>query len=167
MTRKVYKTAQGRTVDLGALMLQNENIRAVGNMKVNARGDLIDGWNRPIDKRTQQVQKQYDKQVSNVVDKPAISSQELIRTPAPVPRELHTKTETTKSNKTTKSVKNDQPIKENDPTINNINSSIADTQVQSESTGLAAAIARARQIKQAPIKSLQQQAKDQPGVTRI
>jgi hypothetical protein len=68
MTQKVYRTAQGKTVDIGALQLQNENVRAVGNMNINAQGDLIDGNNRPIDTRNQQVARQYRKQVSNVRD---------------------------------------------------------------------------------------------------
>jgi len=29
MTRKQYRTAMGKVVDMGALMLQNENTRAV------------------------------------------------------------------------------------------------------------------------------------------
>ena len=51
MTRKTYKTAQGKTIDLGALLLQNEQVRAVGNMNVNARGDLLDGSNRVIEQK--------------------------------------------------------------------------------------------------------------------
>lgn len=65
MTSKVYKTAQGKTVDMGRLALQNENVRAVGNMKVNARGDVLDDMNRVISKKTDQVQKQYNNQTSN------------------------------------------------------------------------------------------------------
>lgn len=65
MTSKIYKSAQGKSVDLGALILQNENVRAVGNMGVNARGDLIDSSNRVIDQRNRQVQKQYKKQTSS------------------------------------------------------------------------------------------------------
>lgn len=37
----VYKTAQGRIVDMDKLMNQNELTLAVGNKKVNARGDKI------------------------------------------------------------------------------------------------------------------------------
>lgn len=65
MTSKVYKTAQGKTVDMGRLALQNENVRAVGNMKVNARGDLVDDMNRVISKKNEQVQKQYNNQTNN------------------------------------------------------------------------------------------------------
>ena len=38
---KVYRTANGGKVDLGALILSNENTRAAGNMGVNARGDRL------------------------------------------------------------------------------------------------------------------------------
>lgn len=62
MTQKVYKTANGKTLDLGALMLKNENVRAVGNMKVNAKGDIVDDMNNVIDAKTRQVNRQYNKQ---------------------------------------------------------------------------------------------------------
>lgn len=64
MTQKTYKTAQGKTVDMGRLVLQNEQVRAVGNMKVNARGDLVDDMNRPISSKTQQVNTQYQNQTT-------------------------------------------------------------------------------------------------------
>ena len=62
MTNKVYRSAMGKTVDMGALVLRNEHTRAVGNQKVNARGDVLDGTNRIIDRKTQQVQRQYKRQ---------------------------------------------------------------------------------------------------------
>ena len=37
----VYKSARGKMVDMDKVKLANENTLAVGNMKVNARGDLI------------------------------------------------------------------------------------------------------------------------------
>ena len=65
MTDSVYTTAQGQKLDMGSLRLKNENTRAVGNMKVNARGDLVDDMNRVISKKTDQVNQQYQKQVIN------------------------------------------------------------------------------------------------------
>lgn len=65
MTKQIYKTAQGQTVDMGALRLQNEQVRAVGNMKVNARGDLLDVSGNVISSRTEQVNSEYNKQVKN------------------------------------------------------------------------------------------------------
>jgi hypothetical protein len=64
MAGKIYKTAQGKTVDMGKLMLQHEKVRAVGNMKVNARGDMIDDMNRVISSKNDQVNKQYNKQTA-------------------------------------------------------------------------------------------------------
>lgn len=52
---KLYKTAQGRTVDIAAIMTQNERTRAVGNMKVNARGDIIDNQNQVVASRNRQI----------------------------------------------------------------------------------------------------------------
>jgi hypothetical protein len=62
MTKQVYKSANGKSVDMGSLALQNEMTRAVGNMKVNARGDLIDEHNRVISKKTDQVNQTYNQQ---------------------------------------------------------------------------------------------------------
>lgn len=76
MTKKVYRTAQGKFIDIGALELQNEQVRAVGNMNVNARGDRVNELNQPIDSRNQQVKRQYQKQVSksNVSNTPVMKS---------------------------------------------------------------------------------------------
>lgn len=65
MTQKVYKTSQGKTLDMGKLMLQNEKIRAVGNMNVNARGDEVDDRNNVIRSKPEQVNTQYNRQVTN------------------------------------------------------------------------------------------------------
>jgi len=63
----------GKPVDLGALLLQNENVRAVGNMNVNARGDIIDSANRVIEPKNRQVQRHYQKQ-TNVTNEPVAAS---------------------------------------------------------------------------------------------
>jgi len=62
MTNEVYRSANGKKVDMGALRLQNEKVRAVGNMRVNARGDVINDNNDVIRTRNEQVSKQYQKQ---------------------------------------------------------------------------------------------------------
>ena len=63
MTKEIYKSARGKPVDMGALRLKNEKERAVGNMKVNARGDAVDDANHPVHSRPQQVHNQYQQQV--------------------------------------------------------------------------------------------------------
>ena len=140
MTRKVYRTAQGRMVDLGALQLQNENVRAVGNMKVNARGDLIDSQGQPIDSRTQQVKKQYRRQTSNVSDEPV--SRKNSQT-----AELESKPKSIQESPNSVAV----PIASEEAPV----------------TGLAAAIARARQIKQEPLRTPQDIANHNTGISKI
>lgn len=62
---KNYRTAQGKTIDMGALAAKNEKTRAVGNMKVNARGDTIDATGKIILPVTQKVGERYQKTVGN------------------------------------------------------------------------------------------------------
>ncbi len=62
---KHYRSAQGKTVDMAALAAKNERTRAVGNMKVNARGDTIDSTGKIIVPATQKVGEQYQKTVGN------------------------------------------------------------------------------------------------------
>lgn len=88
-----YRTAQGKVLDMNSLIAKNEKVRAVGNMKVNARGDTIDGAGRVVRPVTQKVNDNYAKTVGNrsarakkntattgthadIVD-PSISSKEL------------------------------------------------------------------------------------------
>ena len=65
MSKEIYKSANGKTVDMGALRQRNEKVRAVGNMKVNARGDVVNDDNEVIQARNQQINNQYNKQVQN------------------------------------------------------------------------------------------------------
>ena len=58
--RKVYKTMQGKTVDMDLLRQRNELTPAVGNAKVNARGDEL-GPGGQIIKKREEVLGQYYK----------------------------------------------------------------------------------------------------------
>lgn len=60
-----YKSALGKVVDMSALAAKNERTRAVGNMKVNARGDTIDSLGRVIKPVTAKVNDNYAKTVGN------------------------------------------------------------------------------------------------------
>lgn len=61
----VHKTAMGKAVDMSALTSQHEKTRAVGNMNVNARGDIVDSHNRVIQDNTQRVKTTYNNSVSD------------------------------------------------------------------------------------------------------
>ena len=56
--RKLYRTMQGRMVDIEKLRATNEEVRAVGNMSVNARGDVV-GTSGKIVKTKEQLMKEY------------------------------------------------------------------------------------------------------------
>lgn len=144
MTRKIYRTAQGKQVDLGALQLQNENVRAVGNMGVNARGDLIDGDNRPIQTKNTAVRKSYDRQVTNVQDQPVTkqprSDVQTLQPRADKPEKVQSQPEP-------------QPVPESNETL--------------ATGGLAEAIAKARVLREQPLTSHKDLAKSRSGLSKI
>jgi hypothetical protein len=61
----IHRTAMGKSIDMSALQAKNEKTRAVGNMKVNARGDTIDGNGRIIKPVTAKVTDSYAQTVGN------------------------------------------------------------------------------------------------------
>ena len=178
MTQKVYKTSRGKTVDIGALRLQNEHVRAVGNMNVNARGDRIDGEGNVIDSRTNQ----YTRSVGRTTNSPTNDT-------------VHTSSASAKKAQTSVPLEADPLEDFDDEAANTITPAIVVKQAdvtpepatQETSTplpteilaapapvsedplaapidggGLAAAIARAKTVKQELEKTARQQAKDGP-----
>lgn len=57
---------QGKTIDFDALRLANELTPAVGNMKVNARGDQIDGKGTIVRTRDDIVEERITKENSTI-----------------------------------------------------------------------------------------------------
>lgn len=142
MSRKVYKSAQGKTVDLGALLLQNESVRAVGNMNVNARGDTLDSTNRVIDQKNRQVQRQYQKQAT------------------PVSNNLPPTTSNRAARQVQQSTVESEPVTI-ETTVSNIEEKVVSSG-QIPRGGLAAAIARSREVKQDLEKTPRQLAQESP-----
>jgi len=155
MTRKTYKSAMGKTVDLGALLLQNEQVRAVGNMGVNAAGDMIDSTNRVIDRRNLQVQRQYKRQ-TNVGNSPVSTSNlsarkvhaDIAQESVELELDMDASSDTVVNN----------PVSAPDPVVEDL--------AVPAGGGLAAAIARSREVKQELEKTLKQRAREQ-GVRKI
>lgn len=67
----IYRSAHGRQVDMTSLAAKNERVRAVGNMNVNARGDIIDSHNKITKDTTKRVKNSYGKTVNDAAPKPA------------------------------------------------------------------------------------------------
>ena len=140
----------GKPVDMGALFLQNENIRAVGNMNVNARGDILDSTNRVVETKTRQAQRKYRRQ-TNVSSGPVSSG--TVNAKQQAMEEMVDVTDTFDD------LLQDEPESEPVPTV----------AVATESAprgGLAAAIARSREVKQELEKTARQRAQEQ-GLKKI
>lgn len=61
MARKVYRSMQGRVIDMDLLTKANELTPAIGNAKMNARGDELGPGGKIIRKREELVSEYYDK----------------------------------------------------------------------------------------------------------
>jgi len=154
MTSRTYKTAQGKTVDLGQLILQNENVRAVGNMNVNARGDRLDSSNRVIDSKNQQVQRQHQRQIATNVSNQAVHTSNV-----------HARRTKKAAEQTTPDI------------VDNTLDDLAPAEAEPVDTtpnapastggGLAAAIARSRTVVQEKEKTPREIKQSKPGVNRI
>lgn len=57
--KKIYRSMQGKEVDLDKLRTRNETTLAVGNAKVNARGDELGPGGKIIKKREEIVSDYY------------------------------------------------------------------------------------------------------------
>jgi hypothetical protein len=57
----VYRTMQGKEIDMEKLMRQNELTQAVSNKNVNARGDELGPGGKIIKKREEVIAEYYEK----------------------------------------------------------------------------------------------------------
>ncbi len=70
----MVKSAKGRDVNMQALMIANQKTVALGNAKMNARGDIL-GKNGKIVKTREQLAQEYNKNPANkVVNVPVTST---------------------------------------------------------------------------------------------
>lgn len=58
---KLYRTLQGKEVDMEKLGLMNETIPAVGNVRMNARGDELGPGGKIVKTREEMLKEYYDK----------------------------------------------------------------------------------------------------------
>jgi hypothetical protein len=78
--KRMYRTMQGRMVDIEKLRAANENVQAVGNMNVNARGDILGPGGQIATKKETIIKKYYEQPRGMVDDTPARAK------PAPAPK---------------------------------------------------------------------------------
>jgi|14BtaG_2_1085337.scaffolds.fasta_scaffold01923_7 hypothetical protein len=151
---KTYRTAKGQQLDIGSLLLQNENTRAVGNMGVNARGDKINSQGKVIKGRNEQMQAQYaqvHKQESLAKDQPVYASAKKAQEAALMQPKVQPK----------------EKVEAVEPKA--VEETVAKTTTAStkKASGLAGAIAKARSVEQSEELTARQQKQEKEGVKRI
>jgi len=152
MTKKQYRSAMGKTVDMGSLLLQNESVRAVGNMGVNARGDVVNSNNKVIEKKSRQVQR-HNRRSTNVSNTPISTGTTALRK--------------------AQSAELSPVVSEDTFTDLSENNDVVAETMGAESSvtvplgGLASAIARSRTVQQELEKTPRQLAKQTPGVRKL
>jgi hypothetical protein len=71
---RVYRTAAGKQIDMDQLILKNEDTIAIGNMRVNARGDELGPNGKVVKPRNQRVSETYNLTGMVPVDEPVATS---------------------------------------------------------------------------------------------
>lgn len=65
---KVYRTMRGKEIDMEKLSIRNETTPAVGNMKVNARGDQLGPGGKIVKTREEILKDYYAKNPRTIKD---------------------------------------------------------------------------------------------------
>jgi|TARA_R110000782_G_scaffold130640_1_gene222334 hypothetical protein len=84
--KRMYRSMQGRMIDIEKLRAANETIKAVGNMNVNARGDVIGQGGQVVKTKQEVVAKYYEQPKGKVSEAPAkkvIAPKKVAQAPQP------------------------------------------------------------------------------------
>ena len=68
--KRMYRTMQGKMVDIEKLRAANESVQAVGNMNVNARGDVVGPGGAIVTPKETVIKKYYERPKGRVDDTP-------------------------------------------------------------------------------------------------
>jgi len=91
--KKMYKTMQGRMVDIDQLRAANESTQAVGNMNVNARGDVLGANGQVVTPKSQVIKKYYEQPKGKASEGPS----SITQAPAQQPKAVETEAVETKA----------------------------------------------------------------------
>ena len=80
--KKLYRTMQGKMVDIDKLRAMNENISAVGNMGVNARGDVLGAGGEVVKTKEAVMKEYYEAPKGRAQDTPV----KKVAVPQPIPQ---------------------------------------------------------------------------------
>jgi hypothetical protein len=91
-----HRTASGKSIDMAALVSKNEKVRAISNVPMNAKGDIIDSNNNVVSSVSQRVSRTYNRATMN----PTAQSTNAAPSVSPAPQ----------ANKAMKPVDSPEPI---------------------------------------------------------
>ena len=83
--KRMYRTMQGRMVDIEKLRAANEDVRAIGNMNVNARGDVLGPSGVVVTPKEKVISKYYEQPRGRVDDTP-LKTKPRVRVAQPKPQ---------------------------------------------------------------------------------
>ena len=89
--KRMYRTMQGRMIDIEKLRGANEQVKAVGNMNVNARGDVIGVGGNIATPKSQVIKNYYEAPKGRVDDTPARAKPTPPRRTAPQQKAVEAK----------------------------------------------------------------------------
>jgi hypothetical protein len=72
---KIHRTAMGKVVDVEKLFLKNDTAIAIGNMKVNARGDELGRGGKVVKTKDQIMKEYYALKTPTAMDPPKHTAQ--------------------------------------------------------------------------------------------
>lgn len=99
MEKRIHKTMTGRVIDMESLLAQNETMPAVGNAKMNARGDELGAGGKIVRRREDIVGEYYE-------DNPKATPQEAPPVATPVAKQVPPAQEKAPKNKVQESKTN-------------------------------------------------------------
>ena len=112
--KRMYRTMQGRMVDIEKLRAANESVQAVGNMNVNARGDVLGAGGQVVTPKEKVIQKYYEQPKGMVDDTPTRNR------PAPVQKAPPPQSKIQKMTPVAKTVAKPAPQKKATPKITKV-----------------------------------------------
>ena len=171
MSSKLYRSALGKPVDMGALLLKNENVRAVGNMGVNAKGDVIDKKNETITSKAHQVNQNYRKQIRNQIEDVPVGGKIEVAVVDTTIEGFDTPLESTKEvvEVDSNGVSNPTPL-ESTKEVVEVAPKVSEgtpTKSKPKKGGLASAIAKAREVEQKKTETPREKSRGKKGVKKI
>ena len=90
---------QGRMVDIEKLRASNEGVRAVGNMNVNARGDMVGSGGQIVKTKEEMMKEYYEAPKGQASDARSTRVREAKPQPIPQPRVVQTQVLNTQASK--------------------------------------------------------------------